>query len=217
MNSTMTTTHLVKLPPVLVIQLNRFEQKGDDIEKIHERHTFEEKLCLTEYLKGSDVPADFTLHSVITHSGNTTSSGHYICFVNTDGAGKWWKFDDIHVTKSNKEDAINGNYGGLVGDKSAFVLIYTRDMDVAWIRDESDRQLEKQVDILYKIINLIARIYFFHFFPIKSHSATIKLTFRQKNNLFDEGFEIEFPSDTKFAQICLIFADVGGLLCSQQI
>lgn len=52
------------------------------------RYEFPSKLNLDPFLKDpEDTPADYTLHSVLVHSGDN-HGGHYVGFINTSTEGK---------------------------------------------------------------------------------------------------------------------------------
>ncbi|KNC85314.1 hypothetical protein SARC_02497 [Sphaeroforma arctica JP610] len=133
-----------KLPPVLHLQLRRFEYDidADAMVKINDRHEFDERINLDKYLHnpGSE-PADYTLYSVLVHSGDI-HSGHYVAYIKPKIDGSWCKFDDDKVTNVSTEEALDGNFGvdkvngqirmGSKGDKTkkftnAYMLVYIRD------------------------------------------------------------------------------------------
>ncbi|XP_071796700.1 ubiquitin carboxyl-terminal hydrolase 7-like [Asterias amurensis] len=125
----------VKFPPVLHLQLMRFQYDPvtDSNVKINDRYEFPFKLNLDPFLKEPEsTPADYTLHSVLVHSGDN-HGGHYVGFINPNGDGKWCKFDDDVVSRCTKQEAIDNNYGGHEDDLSvrhctnAYMLVYIRD------------------------------------------------------------------------------------------
>ncbi|XP_022103325.1 ubiquitin carboxyl-terminal hydrolase 7-like [Acanthaster planci] len=124
-----------KFPPVLHLQLMRFQYDPvtDSNVKINDRYEFPFKLNLDPFLKEPEpTPADYTLHSVLVHSGDN-HGGHYVGFINPNGDGKWCKFDDDVVSRCTKTEAIDNNYGGHEDDLSvrhctnAYMLVYMRD------------------------------------------------------------------------------------------
>ena len=58
-----------------------------------------------------DHPADYILHAVLVHSGDNYG-GHYVAYINPQGDGKWFKFDDDVVAFCSKKEAIYSNFGG---------------------------------------------------------------------------------------------------------
>lgn len=102
-----------ELPPVLHLHLKRFvwDLYGNAAEKINDRFEFGEHLNLDDFLdQKPDTPADYTLHSVLVHSG-VGHGGHYVGFVRPSKDGSWYQFDDETVYEVDQEDAIEGNYG----------------------------------------------------------------------------------------------------------
>ena len=108
-----------RLPPVLNIQLKRFEydpQTGNMV-KINDRFEFPQQLNLDRFLAApaaGAVPApapsppnDYVLHSVLVHSGDV-HGGHYYVYIRPSGessGGQWSKFDDEMVTNVTEDEA----------------------------------------------------------------------------------------------------------------
>lgn len=71
----------------------------------------------------------------MVHSGDN-HGGHYVVFINTNGDGKWCKFDDDVVSCCTKVEAVDHNFGGndeeLPGKHStnAYMLVYIRESAV---------------------------------------------------------------------------------------
>lgn len=103
----------IKSPPVLHLHLMRFQYDPitDNSVKFNDRFEFDEHINLDQYL-----------HAVLVHSGDN------------HGDGKWLKFDDDVVSKCNKANAIEHNYGGIDDELSsnaqhcsnAYKLVYIR-------------------------------------------------------------------------------------------
>lgn len=101
------------LPPVLHIQLKRFEYDfmREMMVKINDRFEFPEDLDLGEFLeRPEDTPARYTLYAVLVHMGDVFG-GHYIAYIRTTKDGEWFRFDDDRVTRSLRREAIEENYG----------------------------------------------------------------------------------------------------------
>jgi ubiquitin carboxyl-terminal hydrolase 36/42 len=84
-------------PPVLVVQLKRFEFSLSG-RKISKPVSFEETLDLGAAMSRRQ-PAVYDLYGVLVHQGHSMHSGHYYCFVKGAG-GEWHKCDDqrVHTT-----------------------------------------------------------------------------------------------------------------------
>lgn len=126
----------VKFPPVLHLHLMRFQYDPitDNSVKFNDRFEFYEHINLDEYLQSKEqTPAEYILHAVLVHSGDN-HGGHYVVYINPYGDGKWCKFDDDVVSKCQKSEAIEHNYGGIDDDLSlnakhcsnAYMLVYIR-------------------------------------------------------------------------------------------
>ncbi|CAK8680531.1 unnamed protein product [Clavelina lepadiformis] len=123
-------------PPVLHLQLLRFQYDpaADMYVKTNDRYEFPETLILDEFLEEPDDkdPAIYVLHAILVHSGDN-HGGHYVSYLNPEGDGKWFKFDDDVVSRCTKKEAFMGSFGG-VGDDSfvgrnstnAYMLVYIR-------------------------------------------------------------------------------------------
>ncbi|DBA00497.1 TPA: hypothetical protein N0F65_002740 [Lagenidium giganteum] len=116
----------MKFPPVLNIQLKRFEYDPmrDGMVKIHDRFEFPKTLVLDEFFTPDDAKDTtdkdkkeafvYHLHSVLVHSGDV-HGGHYYVYIrpgrNMAQSTDWFKFDDDQITCVDEQAAIEGNYG----------------------------------------------------------------------------------------------------------
>jgi len=83
-----------KFPPVLHLQLKRFEydMERDAMVKINDRHEFPPEIELDEFL---DVNSDrsikqkYFLHGVLVHMGDL-HGGHYCAYIRPEKNGKWF-------------------------------------------------------------------------------------------------------------------------------
>ena len=70
-----------ELPPVLQLQLKRFEYDSisERMVKINEKYEFYEKISLAKYVK-SEGCFDYSLFSILVHKGNAMA-GHYYSYI----------------------------------------------------------------------------------------------------------------------------------------
>ncbi|CAI2355062.1 unnamed protein product [Caenorhabditis sp. 36 PRJEB53466] len=129
----------VELPPILHVQLMRFQYCGVE-QKINEKFSFPEKMNLAKCCELSDMLAEedcvYSLHAVLVHSGEF-HGGHYVTYINVNlyestvdstVPSKWCKFDDDVVSRTTTDDAIASNFGGEKAiNSSAYMLVYVRD------------------------------------------------------------------------------------------
>ncbi|KAL0708078.1 hypothetical protein Bca4012_074504 [Brassica carinata] len=110
----------IEFPPVLQLQLKRFEYDfmRDTMVKINDRYEFPLELDLDrdnrKYLSpdaDKSVRNLYTLHSVLVHSGGV-HGGHYYAFIRPTLSDQWYKFDDERVTKEDVKRALEEQYGG---------------------------------------------------------------------------------------------------------
>ncbi|ORX33688.1 hypothetical protein BD324DRAFT_666297 [Kockovaella imperatae] len=104
------------LPPVLHVQLRRFEYdiEKDALVKINDRHEFPFSIDLGEFLdENADRSAShvYKLHGVLVHSGDL-HGGHYFALIKPTKDGRWLKFDDDRVTPVTDKEVLEDNYGG---------------------------------------------------------------------------------------------------------
>jgi ubiquitin carboxyl-terminal hydrolase 14 len=74
------------------------------------------------------LPRNFTgnyeLHSLVTHKGRSTDSGHYIGWTRqSPGSDAWWKYDDDKVTEATTADIMQLKGGG---DRDMIYLVFYR-------------------------------------------------------------------------------------------
>ncbi|KAL5702533.1 ubiquitinyl hydrolase 1 [Ranunculus cassubicifolius] len=141
----------VDFPPVLQLQLKRFEYDfmKDTMVKINDKYEFPLTLDLDrengKYLSpDSDrgIRNLYTLHSVLVHRGGVYG-GHYYVFIQPTLSDQWFKFDDVNVTKEDRNAAVEEQYGGddffhVAKCSSAYMLVYIRDSDKDKILCEVD-------------------------------------------------------------------------------
>lgn len=140
-----------KFPPVLHLQLKRFEYdlEKDAMVKINDRHEFPMDIDLASYID-ADSPVrnedwKYKLHGVLVHSGDL-HGGHYFALLKPERDGKWFKFDDDRVTPVTDKEVLEDNFGGEIANghlgglarapvramkrfTNAYMLVYVRDVE----------------------------------------------------------------------------------------
>lgn len=143
-----------KLPPVLAIQLKRFEYDYERVCAIKFNDYFEfprlldmepytvsglariERMVIDDCVEaGESSETRYQLTGIVVHSGQA-SGGHYFSFIlhkTPDGVEKWYKFDDGEVSecKMNDDDEMKaqcfgGDYMGEVYDNNLKRMQYRR-------------------------------------------------------------------------------------------
>ncbi|XP_057421727.1 ubiquitin carboxyl-terminal hydrolase 23-like isoform X2 [Lotus japonicus] len=106
-----------KAPYVLTIHLKRFHAH-DPGQKIKKKIQFGCALDLKPFVSGSyDGDLKYSLYGVLVHSGSSTHSGHYFCYVRTSN-NMWYTLDDNRVNHVSEREVLN---------QQAYMLFYVRD------------------------------------------------------------------------------------------
>ena len=100
-------------PEYLIINLNRGKGKNLNVSV-----TLLENINITNFVECQVDNGNFRLISVITHLGQSGTSGHFIAFCFVERENGWFKFNDSIVTNSSFQEAST------TGD--SYVLIYKR-------------------------------------------------------------------------------------------
>eukprot|EP00659_Diplonema_papillatum_P017399 gene17399-26734_t len=144
---------LQETPSVLMLHLKRFgfDMTTHKQAKINEKQEFPETLDLSPYTTDPDqnrAQQQYTLFAVLVHSGDV-NAGHYYAFLKPTGVddssntgaekSPWFRVDDERVYRVSAKDVMEENFGGEYGGghlpryASAYVLVYMRSTDLAWL------------------------------------------------------------------------------------
>ena len=105
---------LYSLPDILIINLNRGKGNIYDV-----GIKYEEKIDLSKQVETNIENNTYRLISIISHFGESGTSGHFISFCYVQSKKKWYEFNDSIVTESNFQEASSkGN---------SYVLFYQRE------------------------------------------------------------------------------------------
>ncbi|MCQ2817259.1 MAG: hypothetical protein MJ252_08345 [archaeon] len=130
----------LSFPPVLILQLKRFEyiEKKESMVKINDFFEFYDELDLNKYVEHTKTDKKkeeekviispnhlkenkgkndniYCLHSVIVHQGNATN-GHYYSFINMSTGkyqNEWFQFNDEIVKPADYYEIFSQNFGGI--------------------------------------------------------------------------------------------------------
>lgn len=97
------STKLVYCPPILQVQLQRFDFLG---KKVFDKVDFPEQLNLSKYTVDGK-KHEYELYSVVSHGGYGLNGGHFINFTRVEGKG-WVEFDDSTVTRNVSFSTVLG-------------------------------------------------------------------------------------------------------------
>lgn len=123
--------------------------------KITARFEYFERIDLNRFVDDTSKKYNYKLFSVLVHSGEGSSSGHYYAYIRPK-MDQWFKFNDDVVEKAYEYQVFNSNFGGTYVDAkynkttktieentiknitTAYMLIY--------LREDSIKDLLKNVD-----------------------------------------------------------------------
>ena len=105
---------LYSLPDILIINLNRGKGNIYNV-----GINYEERIDLSKQVETNIENNTYRLISIITHFGESGTSGHFISFCYVQSKKKWYEFNDSIVTESSFEEASTK------GD--SYVLFYQRE------------------------------------------------------------------------------------------
>ncbi|XP_043501548.1 ubiquitin carboxyl-terminal hydrolase 16 isoform X1 [Polistes fuscatus] len=75
--------HISCVPPVLILQLKRFQAYSVSYRKVGRRVAFPMIFDLSPVCKNSKKPRIYALYGVVEHNGSTIDNGHYVAYVKT--------------------------------------------------------------------------------------------------------------------------------------
>ncbi|TKY70015.1 Ubiquitin carboxyl-terminal hydrolase 20 [Spatholobus suberectus] len=110
---------LDQTPLVATFHLKRFKTDGTHVEKIDKHIDFPLELDLQPYTisnQNNDVQLKYDLYAIVVHTGFSSTSGHYFCFVRS-APDTWHKLDDSMVTKVSGDSALS---------QEAYILFYAQ-------------------------------------------------------------------------------------------
>ncbi|XP_030383414.1 ubiquitin carboxyl-terminal hydrolase 14 [Scaptodrosophila lebanonensis] len=95
-------------------KITTYEEVKDENADKYEQFWFDDDM-------GSNNSGYYTLKAVLTHKGRSSSSGHYVAWVRSNG-DVWFKFDDDDVTSVTTDEILRLSGGG--DWHCAYVLLY---------------------------------------------------------------------------------------------
>ena len=146
----------VSFPPVLFLQLKRFEynSKKDIMVKINDYFEYYNEIDLTNYVDPLILKSTkkenylYELHSVIVHQGNA-NSGHYYAYIKQSNNNRdWLLFNDENVRPADNYEIFRQNFGGqceiyknkgnqgeivsnyINYERSAYILVYIQKVKI---------------------------------------------------------------------------------------
>lgn len=122
-----------QLPHVLTIQFKRFSSSGLFGGKIDKKVHFDRTLDMKPFVNGGEAEGEdliYSLYAVLVHSGWSTHSGHYYCFVRT-GMDMWHILDDGRVSQVSEKTVL---------EQKAYILFYIRNNKQSPVSDSNDQK-----------------------------------------------------------------------------
>lgn len=131
--------------------------------KITAKFEYSESLDLNRFVDDPSKKYNYKLFSVLVHSGEGSSSGHYYAYIRPK-MGQWLKFNDDIVEKAYEYQVYNSNFGGTYTDAkynkntkkieeniiknitTAYMLIYLREDSINdLLNDVHDKEIPNRL------------------------------------------------------------------------
>lgn len=109
---------LDQVPSIAAFHLKRFKNDGSFVEKIDKYVEFPLELDLQPYtnLDQNDEELKYDLLAVVVHTGFSSTSGHYYCYIRV-APDEWYRFDDSKVRWVQEEFVLM---------QEAYILFYAK-------------------------------------------------------------------------------------------
>ncbi|EAY22520.1 Clan CA, family C19, ubiquitin hydrolase-like cysteine peptidase [Trichomonas vaginalis G3] len=120
-------TKIQKAPTVLIVHLRRlvYDYTKMQRQKINNKFIFPDDLDIADFVVENE-DCKYDLKGVICHKG-TAESGHYFSFCKKSDKKDYIKYDDMEVTKEDKNSFHSSADGTGKGEtSSAYILFYTK-------------------------------------------------------------------------------------------
>lgn len=132
-------TRLKQIPPILMLQLRRFEfnTRNGRRDKINDKFDISLKIniapLLEDYETNKSHKEIYKLHGIIMHSGSA-DSGHYISYVRMKQG--WVEFNDSEVSRVEQDYVLNRAAAkGSIENCNAYLLVYMKEDFVCTDKD----------------------------------------------------------------------------------
>lgn len=141
---------ILTCPPILILNFKRNDNNGKKLTKHIE---FNDKLNLSPFISNKENSQEMELYAAIIHSGQSSDSGHYYCYIKNP-ANIWFKIDDEKIQTSNfsklskenvqilfykkilKNEIINENLSNLYEIKKDQIVNYSKNLEINQKIDE---------------------------------------------------------------------------------
>ncbi|KAF9623620.1 hypothetical protein IFM89_003547 [Coptis chinensis] len=128
---------LEQTPSVAAFHLKRFKNDGSYVEKIDKYVEFPLELDLQPFSgnqENDNVESKYELYAVVVHTGLTSCSGHYFCFIRSSPQ-TWHKLDDSKVTKVAEDFVLS---------QEAYIIFYAR-QGTPWFSTLMETQVQRAI------------------------------------------------------------------------
>ncbi|KAL9955427.1 hypothetical protein ACROYT_G036754 [Oculina patagonica] len=105
-----------RAPNILTLQLKRFDYNQSFGGKISKQIEYTEYLNLRPYMTSQGPPIKYRLYAVLVHSGYSSNSGHYYCYIRASN-GIWYQMNDSIVRQVAMKAVLS---------QQAYLLFYTK-------------------------------------------------------------------------------------------
>ena len=139
----------VKLPPILFISVNRYQNVNGSTNKITNNITYNAEI----EIPFNNQRIKYSLHAILLHHGNSPVSGHYTTVIRPKLENKWYYFNDSTVENIDENAAFSYKdscylFVYIRKDEEEDIYINVSEEDAPeYIRTDSDNTISETIPI----------------------------------------------------------------------
>ena len=175
---------LDQTPSIAAFHLKRFKTDRVFVEKIDKHIDFPLELDMQPYTISNDASSKYDLYAVVVHTGFSSTSGHYFCFVRT-APDTWHMLDDSMVTMVSEETVLS---------QEAYILFYAR-QGTPWFSNFVESTILSRMNTSPKSV---LDITYSHDKSFSTVNENIERSRVSESREFSKKFEYFCPQSRKF-------------------
>uniref|UniRef100_A0A0N4ZN35 ubiquitinyl hydrolase 1 n=1 Tax=Parastrongyloides trichosuri TaxID=131310 RepID=A0A0N4ZN35_PARTI len=194
---------LIKIPPVLLIQLNRvsYDASGRNV-KVKTAIQYPRVMKSSMINEDLDDDIEYELFAVMIHEGKETHCGHYYDIIKDPSSGKWFKYNDRVVEEVKAPGYIDEPSSKTKSDmKGCYALLYKVKNDNEPVPQPEDNlrcKIEEELNELFKIEKegtVSDKLWRYVFKKYYEQVKTIWRNLKSFDKIVDKKDFVWFPTD----------------------